>query len=261
MRRQRFKWICIGLAIVSILMGIGLCSMEGRASSTGKQSGSQGTLPLNKALQRAKEAANIRNDSVRGKGKADDWKLLLVNPWHKLPEGFSPKLTRLKNGHAVDKRAYPQLQRMMDDARAHGLSPLICSSYRTEEMQKRLYREQTAVCLARGYEKKAAGKEAAKWVAVPGTSEHQTGLALDIVSEGYQLLNEAQADTPEQKWLMKNAHKYGFILRYPKEKTEITGIGYEPWHYRYVGKKAARQIYQQGICLEEYLKQPAGQKD
>ena len=74
--------------------------------------------------------------------------------------------------------------------------------------------------------------EAARWVAKPGTSEHQTGLALDIVAAGYQILDEEQEDTAEQKWLMENSWKYGFILRYPSEKSDITGIGYEPWHYR-----------------------------
>lgn len=87
----------------------------------------------------------------------------------------------------------------------------------------------------------------------PGTSEHHTGLALDIVSQNYQLLDEEQENTPEQQWLMHNSYKYGFILRYPNDKSKITGIHYEPWHYRYVGKEIAKEIYEQGICLEEYL--------
>lgn len=95
--------------------------------------------------------------------------------------------------------------------------------------------------------------EAGKLVAVPGTSEHQLGLALDIVDISYQLLEEDQQDTPAQKWLLENCWKYGFILRYPKDKMDITKISYEPWHYRYVGKKAAKEIFDSKICLEEYL--------
>ena len=95
--------------------------------------------------------------------------------------------------------------------------------------------------------------EAARWVARPGTSEHQTGLALDIVAASYQVLDEKQEDTAEQQWLMENSWKYGFILRYPSEKSGITGIGYEPWHYRYVGRAAAAEIHCAGVCLEEYL--------
>ena len=90
-------------------------------------------------------------------------------------------------------------------------------------------------------------------VALPGTSEHQTGLALDIVDAGYQELDEAQENTPVQQWLMRNSWRYGFILRYPTGKSNITGIIYEPWHYRYVGRDAARAIYESGLCLEEYL--------
>lgn len=182
-----------------------------------------------------------------------DWNLLLVNPWNKIPDDFSVELTQLKNGHAIDKRAYPDLQDMMDAMRAEGLSPLICSSYRTNEKQKTLYNNQVSKYLAKGYSQTAAETEAGKWIAVPGTSEHQTGLAVDIVDMNYQLLDEKQEDTAVQKWLMKNSYKYGFILRYPSDKSEITGINYEPWHYRYVGQEAAKEIYEQGICFEEYL--------
>lgn len=181
------------------------------------------------------------------------WRLLLVNPWNKVPENFSVELTYLKSGHAVDQRVYPDLQEMMDAARAEGLSPLICSSYRTNEKQQQLFDKQVKELLAKGYSQDAAEKEASAWVAIPGTSEHETGLAVDIVATSYQLLDENQAKTAEQKWLMENAYKFGFVLRYPVDKSEITGISYEPWHYRYVGKEVAKELYTQGLCLEEYL--------
>lgn len=184
-----------------------------------------------------------------------DWRLILVNQWNKLPDDYSINLTQLRNGNAIDERAYPDLQDMMDAARAEGLSPLICSSYRTQEEQEELYIEKVNQYLAEGYSQESAETEAGKWVAFPGTSEHQTGLAVDIVALSYQVLDDHQEDTAEQKWLMENAYKYGFILRYPPEKSHITGVNYEPWHYRYVGKEAAREIYERGICLEEYLDQ------
>jgi len=90
-------------------------------------------------------------------------------------------------------------------------------------------------------------------VAVPGTSEHQLGLAVDIVDLDHQLLDETQEDTPVQRWLLAHSWEYGFILRYPSEKSELTGIIYEPWHYRYVGKEHAKVMFQQGVCLEEYV--------
>lgn len=185
--------------------------------------------------------------------KISDWNLILVNPRNRLPEELTVELTPLKNGQAIDKRVYNDLQAMMDAARDEGLSPLICSSYRTNEKQQTLYNSEVRRNLAKGYTQKDAQAEAGKWVAVPGTSEHQTGLAVDIVDLNYQLLDEGQEKTPVQKWLMENSYKYGFILRYPSDKSNITGINYEPWHYRYVGKKAAKEIYEKGLCFEEYL--------
>ena len=98
-----------------------------------------------------------------------------------------------------------------------------------------------------------APKEAALTVAVPGTGEHELGLAADLMDESYPYLDEEQENTPTQRWLMENSWRYGFILRYPNGSTEITGILYEPWHYRYVGRGPAEEICRMGVTLEEYL--------
>ena len=182
-----------------------------------------------------------------------DWMLMLVNPQNTLPEDFSVTLKELENHQAVDARIYEDLQTMLEDARKEGLSPVVRSSYRTQADQEILYANKVSRLRKQGYSREEAEAEAARWVAFPGTSEHQLGLAVDIVAESYRALEEDQENTPEQKWLMANAHRYGFILRYPEEKSQITGIGYEPWHYRYVGREAAGEIYEKGICLEEYL--------
>lgn len=183
----------------------------------------------------------------------EDWELLLVNGDHPLPEGFSvPELTPLRNGHAVDSRAYPALQAMMDGCRAAGLSPLICSSYRTEETQRQLFEREVESWRSQGCAQEEAEEQAARWVARPGTSEHQTGLAVDIVDVGYQMLDQGQESTAVQRWLMVHCAEYGFILRYPTGKSALTGVNYEPWHYRYVGVEAAREIMGRGLCLEEY---------
>ena len=183
------------------------------------------------------------------------WTLTLVNPWNFLPAGYVPRLTQLKNGQAVDERCYPALQKMMDACRAAGLEPLICSSYRTQEKQQRLFDNKVSYFLAKGLSEEAARTEAAKVVAVPGTSEHQLGLAVDIVDADYQLLDDAQANTPVQQWLLEHCWEYGFILRYPADKEAVTGIIYEPWHYRYVGEDNAKAIRDSGLCLEEWLTQ------
>ncbi|HJB13405.1 MAG TPA: D-alanyl-D-alanine carboxypeptidase family protein [Candidatus Oscillibacter excrementigallinarum] len=183
----------------------------------------------------------------------DDWQLLLVNRWNPIPDGYTFELTQLKQGHAVDARAYPDLQEMMDACRAAGLDPKICSSYRTQDKQQELYENKIQRLMDEGYSYERAVEEAGTVVAVPGTSEHQTGLALDIVDASYQILDEEQENTQVQQWLMEHSWEYGFVLRYPNGKSETTGIIYEPWHYRYVGREAAREMTELGLCLEEYV--------
>lgn len=181
------------------------------------------------------------------------WKLLLVNPWNKIPEGSSVTLKKLANGLQVDERIYDDLNAMLTECWRLGMHPVVCSAYRPHATQLRLHNNKIARLRSAGYSYESAVKEAGRWVAVPGTSEHETGLALDIVSYSYQLLDEKQENTVEQKWFMEHCWEYGFILRYPEDKTEITGIGYEPWHYRYVGRKAAAEMKELGLCLEEYI--------
>lgn len=199
------------------------------------------------------ETSPIIADKPSEINNADAWNLILVNKWNPLPNNYEFTIKKLKNGQAVDERCYEDLQKMMDDCRAAGNSPLICSSYRSKEKQESLFNKKKAQFESQGYSKEKAKAKAATVVAVPQTSEHQSGLAVDIVDESYQILDTSQEKTQVQKWLMKNSWKYGFILRYPSDKSEITGIIYEPWHYRYVGKEAAKEITEQNICLEEYL--------
>ena len=195
---------------------------------------------------------------IPASGPEDSWMLTLVNPWNPLPGDYACTLTSLSNGHSVDERCYPDLQAMLDACREAGLSPVICSSYRTREKQEKLFQNKVERLIAQGYSRENAKTEAAKTVALPGTSEHQLGLAVDIVDRSNQNLDRTQETTAVQQWLMAHSWEYGFILRYPDEKSETTGIIYEPWHYRYVGKEAAEEIYRQGVCLEEYLDQAAG---
>ena len=187
--------------------------------------------------------------------RSADMSSILVNPWNTIPEGYKVTLAQLPDGHAVDKRCYPDLQEMMADCAEAGFAPLICSSYRTWEDQEWLYNNKINSLMASGYSEADARREAGTVVAVPGTSEHQLGLAVDIVDANEQALDLSQEATATQRWLMENSWRYGFILRYPAGKTDVTGIIYEPWHYRYVGKNVAKQIYESGLCFEEYLEQ------
>ena len=177
----------------------------------------------------------------------DDWKLILVNAEHPVPEDYSVTLKELRNDQWVDERIYPELQQMFDDARAEGIYPLINESYRSAERQQEILDNYIAAYEAEGLSTEEAQQRALEVVAKPGTSEHQLGLALDIIVE-YD-----EDSTVTWQWLKENCWRYGFILRYPEDKTEITGISYEPWHFRYVGAEAAQQITERGITLEEYL--------
>ena len=182
-----------------------------------------------------------------------DWELLLVNKNHKVPEGYSMELEEVETVHKVDKRITVALNQMLNDARKQGLSPIICSSYRTNAKQKQLYNNKTKEYKRLGYNNAEAEELASYWVAIPGTGEHETGLAVDIVSKNYQILDEKQEETDVQKWLMENSYKYGFTLRYPTDKKEITMINYEPWHYRYVGIDNATYMKEHEMCLEEFI--------
>lgn len=178
------------------------------------------------------------------------WNLILVNRDNYIPKDYKIDLITLSNGEQVDSRIYPDLQAMFDDARAAGLQLFVRAGYRTQEKQQELLGEKTEAYRNEGYSRSEAEKLAKEWVAVPGISEHQLGLAVDINADTSVCSKDAV-----YSWLAENSHKYGFILRYPPDKKEITGVINEPWHYRYVGKEAAEEMHSSGLCLEEYIQQ------
>ena len=180
--------------------------------------------------------------------------VVLVNPWNKVPEEYTVKLGSY-GGYSMAEHIVDPLKQMLADCKDAGHTAIVCSAYRRHEDQIYLHNRRIQRFLDQGYSEEDAKREAARRVAVPGTSEHELGLALDIVDINYQNLTEKQETMPAQQWLMANSWKYGFILRYPNEKSEITGIIYEPWHYRYVGIELAKEIHDSGLCLEEYLQQ------
>lgn len=206
----------------------------------------------NNQLIAANKVKTNQNKSANSVVK--DELLTLVNFENTIPKDWKVDLVQLNNGQSVDRRIYDDLIAMLQSAKSEGLNPLICSSYRTNEKQEQLYQNKVSEYLSQGYSKVEASDKAAFWVARPGTSEHQLGLAVDIVSTKNQRLDRSQENTVEQRWLIQNSWKYGFVLRYPTNKNSITGVGYEPWHYRYVGKEHAKKINELGVCLEEYVK-------
>ena len=193
---------------------------------------------------------NARNDGAAGEvmqiNTSDmERNLILVNGWNPVPDNFEVNLVEVEGGERVDRQIYEPLMEMLYDAREANWEqiPHVVSGYRTVEKQQQLYDEKIAGYKRQGYSESEAEKMAQEWVAVPGYSEHQLGLAVDINGATYDVY----------LWLQENSYKYGFIFRYQGHKTEITKVAEEVWHYRYVGVEAATEIYEQGICLEEYV--------
>lgn len=156
--------------------------------------------------------------------------ILIANKTYSIPKSYAPG--------GLTKECSSAFSKMKKAAARDGVNLFIVSGYRSYDTQKRIYNNYVA---------KDGKALADTYSARPGTSEHQTGLAMDLNS-----LKSSFANTKEGKWLQKNAYKYGFIIRYPKGKQNITGYVYEPWHVRYVGADRAKRIYKSGLCLEEY---------
>lgn len=183
------------------------------------------------------------------------WNLRLVNEWNPLPADYDYEghLTTYSGSKKFDERAIDALRRMIDAGSAYNLSA--ASLFRSYDLQVSLFNRQVAAAKAQGYTGAAAEAKAATVVTRPGTSEHHTGLTVDVLGSGYSSLEQSFENTPAFAWLKAHCAEYGFILRYPKEKEDITGIIYEPWHYRYVGVEAATEIMSRGLSLEEYLEE------
>lgn len=245
-RRQRKRKDKVDLALLALIV----CMIIGIIFLQSKLGGGAANLswknPPETSISNGGESSTDEMDS-----NEEEWCLTLVNKWNPMTtDGSEVETVELTNGERVDKRIYSQLQKMFDAARTDGVYPIVASGYRTKSKQEELYYDKIAEGKAEGMSEEEAKEAAELWVAIPGTSEHQLGLSVDINADGVHSAGNEVYD-----WLAENAHKYGFINRYPADKTEITGVANEPWHYRYVGVKAATEIYNRGICLEEYLEQ------
>jgi len=173
--------------------------------------------------------------------------LLIVNKFYYLEEDFIPdNLVSIDSKYGrgeIKEEAYQAFLELYEEASKEDLHPYISSPYRSYNRQNQLYTN---------YSNKDGINKADTYSARPGYSEHQTGLAMDLGTSNNTNINDFE-NSKEFEWMQKNAHKYGFILRYPKDKEHITGYLYEPWHYRYVGIKAAKQIHDENLTLEEYI--------
>ena len=186
------------------------------------------------------------------------WAMFLVNKKNPLPQNYDNMIEtevvfESWREYLLDVRAADYIKRMISDAAGDGVDLLVVSAYRTIEYQQQNFDNSVQDRVDRGMSYDDAYADTLAEVALPGESEHNAGLALDIMCEENQNMDDDSFENTEAfAWLDQHAHEYGFILRYPKGKQDITGIIYEPWHYRFVGLYYAKEIKESGLCLEEY---------
>jgi len=185
----------------------------------------------------------------------DEWYMVLANRSSVLPGDFTVAETATVGEAVVDARIAEALRQMVNDAAAAGVKLKPTNGYRSIARQQELWDARVKTLMEGGLSQADAETKAIDYTSAPGTSDHNTGLGLDIVSEDHPAKDAGFAETAAAQWLAEHAADYGFILRYPSDKTEATGMDYEPWHYRYVGSEQAHKIKESGLCLEEYLAQ------
>ncbi len=229
-------------------------SREGGEILTGKSDKTSGSGKQRKESSRQgshqKKQDGKTEREIYKKHKQD---LVLVNPEHAIEDSYDSSLRSICRGRLqASERIYSALSQMLSDAGEQGYHFWIASAYRSKERQQKLVDEDVAKAMGRGLSYRQALKETYQETMPAGHSEHQTGLALDILCSGNMAMDVSQKAEPGNRWLRKNCSHYGFILRYPEEKSDITGVSFEPWHFRYVGREAAEYMEKEGIVLEEF---------
>ncbi len=246
-RRLRHECLVLGIAAAVLLILLLAQKIMDRRLSYGEETRGQ----IMTAVKNV--SGKFLPSSGSMSGQAD--LLILVNKEHALPEDYVVNEHWLKNGRvSVADEMYDALSAMLTAGSEDGREFVVASGYRSAEYQQNLLEEdierdmrQYGMSWQEAYDLESLETMPA------GHSEHETGLAVDLVALDYQVLDGQQEYTRENQWLREHCQDYGFILRYPKDKENVTGISYEPWHFRYVGTEAAREIMEQGITLEEYL--------
>ena len=260
--RLIFAFVCLVLAVAvgfGVYKLVGVLTAGEKKNATSGQSASQSagdsaSQPVSQpASEPASEPASTGGTVIPTTD--GDWRLTLVNNNVALPENWqiTTKVAEASTQKELAEEAADAYMQMKQAAAVDGVELLLCSGYRTVEYQQNLFDQEKQKWLDEGMSDQEAYDKAKTVVAVPGYSEHNSGLAADIVTPDHQTLDSAFANTDAAKWLFEHAPDYGFILRYPVNKQAITGIIYEPWHYRYVGVENAKTITESGKCLEEYL--------
>ncbi len=199
---------------------------------------------------------NLESSEEEAELTKDDWRLVLINKQHSIPDDYTftfGSIHTQKGGMRFDERIIPDLLKMLKAAKEDGINLEIRSPYRDMNRQVYLFNKKIKEYMQQGMSYMDAYAVSSRTVTVPGASEHQIGLALDITCDTHIGLTKSFGETEAGKWLAEHGCEYGFIVRYPEGKEYVTGIEYEPWHLRYVGVEAATIITREGITLEEFV--------
>lgn len=267
-KREKKQKRLIAMATVAA-SGLVLWSCQQPAEPEAPANGSESSVVAGTSTEKESQSSERSAEETRRQeleaqlvatpeAHSSDWNLILVNRNNRLDGDLPIEFYHAANGLPMDARIQDAYETMMAEGRAQGLEFILVSAYRSISQQEANYWSQYNAYLNSGYSEAEAKKMTEDYIALPDASEHSTGLAVDITNPamyaaGEGGLVEAFENTAEGQWLHKNAADYGFILRYPRDKEDITMIQYESWHFRYVGVENARYMYENGLTLEEYV--------
>lgn len=255
-RRKKRKLRPAAVAVAAVI----ICAAAAAIYLTVGRGGVKTEKTVSSAVSSAQSSQASANSTTESSA-VDTSLLILVNKTHALPTGYTPQFTTIAAKYYIqsgvdfrmDSRAAPYMVAMLDAARNAGVNIGMVCGYRSNETQAGLFNNKIQRLLSSGVASANVSSEAALAVAPPGYSEHETGLCADLAYNGKSDLEATFENTPAFTWLSAHAAEYGFILRYPKDKVDVTKYEYEPWHYRFVGVDNAKAIKADGLCLEEYL--------
>ncbi len=237
-------------------------STDQTVTSATSESSSQASMGSAEDAQEQAAVSDEVNEENFSTVSLDDWSLVLVGPSNKIEKEIAQKdLGKLSNGYLVDQRIVSAYEKLADAAKAAGHPLAMVSAYRSVAYQEEIFNANVNTLMSQGHTKEEAIRITKLTFTEPGYSEHHTGLAVDVVDQDWyqnhtgELLNEGFGDTDGGKWLQAHAREYGFIIRYPKGKHDITQIDYEPWHLRYVGVEVATYIEEHEMTFEEFLEE------
>ena len=246
--------VLVALILFFILVGIPLLILQNKFIKTSSEENviaNAGETDSNSSNNNTSNSTETNNptDNTSNTTQIDDWRIRLANYDNLLPEDFEVELANIDETRQFDARAIDYLTDMLNDMRKDGIVNIwVQSAYRSVARQKELYDNKMNEYLEEGKTQEEAQKLTEEYINKPGSSDHNLGLAVD-----FNYVDNSFAKTDAYKWLLKNAENYGFILRYPKDKEDITKIEYESWHWRYVGEEHAKKMNELDMCLEEYV--------